>query len=93
MSSHLGINETLALLDQLKSAIQDFAAREGKLNDEFRARFAAETKAFESAQEKQVSWLTESLADVEAAFEAGKDKQRFKFESRKTRINLWAEGM
>ena len=87
MSSHLGVNETLALLDRLKSAIQDFAAREGKLNDEFRARFAAETKAFESDREKQTSWLTESLADVEAAIEAEKDKWRSKFENRKTRIN------
>ncbi|MGA3163123.1 MAG: FtsK/SpoIIIE domain-containing protein [Verrucomicrobiota bacterium] len=87
MSSHLGVNATLALLDRLKSAIQDFAAREGKLNDEFRARFAAETKAFESAREKHASWLTESLAGAEAAFEAEKDKWRSKFESRKTRIN------
>ena len=87
MSSHLGVNGMLALLDRLKSAVRDFAAREGKLNDEFPVRFAAETKAFETAREEQALRLTEYLAGVEVAFEAGKDEWHSKFESRKTRIN------
>ena len=87
MSSHLGINGTFALLDRLKSAVQNFAAREEKLTGEFRVRFAAETKAFETAREEQASWLTEGLAGMEATFETKKDESRSKFESRKTRIN------
>ena len=87
MSSHLGVNGTLALLDRLKSAVQDFAAKEEKLAGEFRVRFTASTKAFETAQEEQTSRLTEDIAGMEASFEAGKDECRSKFESRKTRIN------
>jgi ABC-type multidrug transport system fused ATPase/permease subunit len=83
----LGVNETLALLGRLKSAIQDFAAGEGKLAGEFRVRFAAETKSFETAREEQASRLTEDLAGVETAFETEKDRWRSQFESRKARIN------
>jgi DNA segregation ATPase FtsK/SpoIIIE-like protein len=83
----LGVNETLALLDRLKSAVQDFAGREEKLTGEFRVRFAAKTKALETAREEQASRLTEDIAGVEAAFEVAKDKWLSKFESRKTWIN------
>ena len=74
MSSHLGVNETLALLDRLKSGVQDFATGEEKLAGEFRVRFAAETKAFKTVQEEQASRLTEDITGVEAAFEVEKDK-------------------
>ena len=33
--SNLGVKEMLALLDALKGAVRDFAAREEKLNGEF----------------------------------------------------------
>ena len=66
MSSHLGLNETLALLDRLRSAIQDFAAREEKLAGEFRVRSAAEAKAFESATQEQASRLSVAIAGAGA---------------------------
>ena len=86
MSSHLGLNETLALLDRLRSAIQDFAAREEKLAGEFRTRSAAEAKAFEAATQRQESRLAVAIADAEAAFEIEKAKWQSKFEKRKARI-------
>jgi hypothetical protein len=86
VSSHLGLNETLALLDRLRSAIQDFAAREEKLAGEFRTRSAAEAKAFDAATQRQESRLAVAIADAEDAFEVEKDKRRSKFEKRKARI-------
>ncbi len=86
MSSHLGLNETLALLNRLRSAIQDFAAREEKLAGEFRTRSAAEAKVFDAATQRQESRLAVAIADAEDAFEVEKDKRRSKFEKRKARI-------
>jgi DNA segregation ATPase FtsK/SpoIIIE, S-DNA-T family len=86
VSSHLGLNETLALLDRLRSAIQDFAAREEKLVGEFRIRSAAETKAFEAVTQRQESRLAVAIADTETDFEIEKAKWQSKLEKRKARI-------
>jgi DNA segregation ATPase FtsK/SpoIIIE-like protein len=86
VSSHLGINETVALLGRLRGAIQDFAAREEKLAGEFRTRSAAETKAFDSATQRQESRLAVAIADAEDAFETEKRKWQSKFEKRKAWI-------
>jgi hypothetical protein len=84
--SNLGVNEMLALLDALKGALQDFAAREEKLNGEFHARTAAETKAFEAATQAQASQLSEGIAGAETGLEAEKKNCRARFERRKARI-------
>ncbi len=76
----------LALLARLKSALQDFAAREEKLAGEFRTRIAAENKAHEAADQAQSAKLAESLADAEAAFESERKKRQTRFERRKARI-------
>ena len=67
--SNLGVNEMLALLDALKGALHDFAAREEKLNGEFHARTSAETKAFETATQQQAARLSERIADAEIGLE------------------------
>jgi len=76
----------LALLDRFRSAIQDFAAREEKLNGEIHARTAAETKAFEAATQEQASRLSERIAGAETGLEAERKNCRSKFERRKARI-------
>ena len=76
----------LALLDRFQSALQDFAAREEKLNGEFRARTSAETKAFEAATQAQAARLSERIADAETGLEAEKKNCRARFERRKARI-------
>ncbi len=87
MNRNPGVNETLALLDALKGAVEDFAAREEKLNHDFETRSATETAAFESAKLEQQSKQAEDLAAAEAAFEEAKQKRRAWFERRKVRIN------
>ncbi|MGD0744706.1 MAG: hypothetical protein ABSA45_06085, partial [Verrucomicrobiota bacterium] len=86
MSSHLGLNETLALLNRLRSAVQDFAAREEKLAGEFRTRSAAEAKVFDTDKQRQESRLAVAIADAEEDFEIQKAKWESKFEKRKALI-------
>src|ERR1039457_1382930 len=75
----------LALLDALKGALHDFAAREEKLNGEFHARTAAEAKAFEASTEEHASRLSERFAGAETGLEAEKINCRSRFERRKAR--------
>ena len=84
--SNLGVNEMLALLDRLESAIRTFASREEKLNGEYRSRSSAAAKAFEKATEEHTSQLAERIAAAEAVFETEKQKLQSKFERRKRRI-------
>jgi hypothetical protein len=77
----------LALLDALKNAMRDFAAREEKLNADFRARSGVEIKAFDIATETQTNAAAESLANEEAGFQAAKERATVRFEQRKTKLN------
>ena len=86
MNRHLGVNEMLALLDRFQSALQDFAAREEKLDGEFHARTSAESKAYEAATQEHAARLSERITDAETNLEAEKKKCRAWFETRKARI-------
>ena len=79
--------EMLALLDALKTAAQDFAAREEKLNRDFQIRSGAELGAFEAAAQSQEVELGARIADAEAALLSEKERQQARFEKRKARIN------
>ena len=59
MSNQPGINDLLAELDALKSVLADFARREEKLNQEYRARSGAEL----SAQEIRLRALEQKMTD------------------------------
>jgi hypothetical protein len=76
----------LALLDRFQGALQDFAVREEQLNGEFRARTAAEMKAFEAATQQHAARLSERIADAETGWKAEQKNCRAKFEKRKARI-------
>jgi DNA segregation ATPase FtsK/SpoIIIE, S-DNA-T family len=87
VNKNLGVKETLALVDTLKGAVEDFAAREEKLNHDFQTRSAAELDAFETANLEQQSRQAEELASAETAFEERKQQCQTRFEHRKARIN------
>jgi S-DNA-T family DNA segregation ATPase FtsK/SpoIIIE len=76
----------LALLGRLKSALQDFAAREEKLSGELRTRSGAENKAYEAATQAQSARLAEHIAGVETAFDTERKARLARFERRKARI-------
>jgi hypothetical protein len=82
-----GVNQTLALLDSLGGAFREFADREAQLTNESRAGSAAETKAFESAEEAQETQLAGALSEAEAVFQNGKQNAQARFEQRKRWIN------
>jgi len=86
VNRHLGANEMLALLNQLKSVLQDFAAQEEKLGGELRARTGAENKAYEAASRAQDAQSAEILSGAEAAAETERKNLRSRFERRKARI-------
>src|SRR6185312_4085499 len=77
----------LALLDALKNAMRDFAAREEKLNADFRARSTVETRAFDAAKEKQTAEAGETTAKAEVQYQEAKTRAKARFEARKTKIN------
>ena len=87
MNRNLGVNEMLALLDALKGAVEDFAAREERLNRDFQTRSAAELNTFEAASQLRQSRLAGELSAAEAAFETEKNARTARFERRKVRIN------
>jgi hypothetical protein len=76
----------LALLEALKGAVRDFAAREAKLNGDFRAQSAAAAKLADEAAVKRTEKLAESIDRENAAFEEGKVQLQSGFENRKARI-------
>src|SRR5271154_3925423 len=77
----------LALLDELKSAVRDFVAREEKLHSDFRIQSAAELKAFSSRNEAQEAAADAQEKNLASARETKKRNLHFRFEKRKARIN------
>jgi hypothetical protein len=76
----------LALLDALKSAVRDCAAREAKLNGDFHAQSAAAARLSDEAAVKRTEKLADAVDRENAAFEAGKFKRQSDFENRKARV-------
>jgi hypothetical protein len=83
VSKNFGAKEMLALLETLKNAMRDFAAREEKMNADFRARSAVETRAFDIAKEQQTASATETIAKAEGDFDAASERAKTQFEQRK----------
>ena len=77
----------VALLETLKSAMRDFAAREDKLNADFRARSTVETRAFDVAKEKQATASAETLTKAGADAGVAKERAKAQFERRKATLN------
>src|SRR5439155_21553328 len=85
--NHFGAKDMVALLETLKNALRDFAAREDKLNADFRARSAVETRAFDAAKNQQSTAAAETIAKATADFDAASEKNATRFEQRKARLN------
>ena len=77
----------VALLETLKNALRDFAAREEKLNADFRTRSAVETRAFDTAKGAQSATAAETIAKATADFDATSSRLNTGFEQRKARLN------
>jgi hypothetical protein len=82
-----GVNEMLALLDALKKNVRDFAAREEKLESDFRVQTAAGLRGFASRNQAQEAAAMTQELDVATALKNEKDQCQSRFERRKIRIN------
>jgi hypothetical protein len=87
VNSHPGVNETLALLDAIKSAVRNFVAREEKLNSEFRVQSAAELNTLSRQNETQEAAVAAQETNAAAALELARKQHQSRFERRKARIN------
>ena len=83
MSSHLGVSQTLELLDRLSGAVRDLTARGDKLNQEFHSRNARERRLREAAAAEQAKQLAAARDEAESAFAAAKAAAEAKYERRK----------
>jgi hypothetical protein len=77
----------VALLDRLKAIVEDFAAREDKLNTAYRAKTTAEARAFQIASQELAQHQSVDLSDASAVFDAAKAQRESRYERRKLKIN------
>jgi S-DNA-T family DNA segregation ATPase FtsK/SpoIIIE len=82
-----GVSETLALLDELKRSVRDFAAREEKLEADFRLGSAAELRDFTTRNEAQEQAAHEREANAAVALKEIQAGCKARFDRRKARIN------
>ncbi len=87
MNSLPGVTEMLALLDALKATVREFAAREEKLESDFRIGTAAELRDFGARNEAQEAAAHERLIHAAAAQQAEQDQCQSRFARRKEWIN------
>ncbi|HEX9047559.1 MAG TPA: hypothetical protein VF988_11075 [Verrucomicrobiae bacterium] len=87
MNNLPGVNETLALLDALKKNVRDFAAREEKLESDFRVATANELRDFTARNQTLEGAAMNNDLDSAAALKAGQDQCQEWFERRKAWIN------
>ena len=86
MSSFLGADKTLDLLQGLGSTVREFAAKEEKLNQEFRAKVAAARHRRDTMTEELSSKLAAQIAQADASHLEAKQALESKYEKRKLRI-------
>ena len=86
MNSQPGVNETLALLDTLKSVAGEFAAREEALEKDFRARFATAQRTLANGNEAQAAAAAAAEEEAATALETEKQLLKSRFDQRRARI-------
>jgi hypothetical protein len=82
-----GVNEMLALLEALKKNVRDFAAREEKLESDFRLQTAGEVRDFAARNQAQETAAAEREMAAAAALQAETDQCEARFDRRKAWIN------
>jgi DNA segregation ATPase FtsK/SpoIIIE, S-DNA-T family len=87
VNRNFGVTEMLALLEKLKSVVQDFRAREDKLDLDYRVRINNEKRAFDSATKEHAQRQSERLANAEIEAQDELARWSSRFDRRKVRIN------
>ncbi|HUC84289.1 MAG TPA: hypothetical protein VL970_03780, partial [Candidatus Acidoferrales bacterium] len=87
MNSLPSVDEMLALLDALRKNVRDFAAREQKLESDFRQGTATELRDFAARNEAQETAAHEREVHAAETLRAEQDECRARFERRKAWLN------
>ena len=87
MSSKLGVDKTLELLDGLKATVADFTAREEKYERDFKIRMMKERQRHDAAAQEQMATLTDTISRTETDFQAARQAAANRFERRKAVIS------
>ena len=87
MNSLPSVDEMLALLDALRKNVRDFAAREEKLESDFRLGTATELRDFAARKEAQETAAHEREFRAGETLKAEEAKCQAQFERRKTLLN------
>src|SRR6266436_8888688 len=77
----------LALLEKLKGVVQDFRAREDKLDLDYRVRINNEKRTFDTATKEHAQQQSERLANAEIEAQDELARWSSRFDRRKVRIN------
>src|SRR5215467_14568675 len=77
----------LALLERLKRVVQDFRAREDKLDLDYRVRINNEKKTFDAATKEHAQRQSEQLANAEIESQNELARWSSRFDRRKVQIN------
>ena len=87
MNSHLGVGQTLALLNQLRDLVRDFAEQENRLNQELRVQVATERRRGDTTAGQQRAKLTEAIGAADAAAQTRRTNLEAFYAARLTRIS------
>jgi hypothetical protein len=86
VSSELGANKTLGLVDTLKATIEDIGARAKKLNEDLHLTLAREGRRYEASVEEQAKQSSATNLEAEALFQNARSVAQVSFEHRKAWI-------
>src|SRR6266496_4307512 len=77
----------LALIERLKGVVQDFRAREDKLDLDYRVRINNEKRSYETAAKEQAQRHSEQLTNAEIEGQNDYARWTSRFDRRKVQIN------
>jgi DNA segregation ATPase FtsK/SpoIIIE, S-DNA-T family len=87
VSNNPGVTKVLDLLDRLKGTVRDFAAREERLEQDFRTKTVRESRQRDGALEELATRLADETLEADAKHHAARQACDAAYEKRKARIN------
>jgi len=87
VSNNPGVTKVLDLLDRLKGTVRDFAEREERLEQDFRAKTVRESRQRDAALEELTTRLADETLEADGKHHAARQACDAAYEKRKARIN------
>jgi len=87
VNSHLGVRETLELLENLRGTVREFNAREEKLVQELRSKLSLLQRRRDEAIDSATRRLAEEIAKADSSFADGKTSAEAAYKRQKSSIS------